>query len=242
MSLSHLTAPRGASRERTRVGRGQASGQGKTAGRGGKGQKARTGNMHFEGFEGGQMPLQRRLPKFGFTPISRRELAEVQVGSLAAIPAGTVVDAASLEAAGLIRGNRDGVVVLGTGELHGALTVKADRVTAGARAAIEKAGGKVEIVPRLQTIGEKAKAARAAERASEKAARPEKAPEKAAAKEKKPGKAPAKGPDEAPGKRSQKAPEKAAAPAPEKTPEKAPAQAPGQTPEKAAEKTPPGEG
>ena len=170
MSLNHLRAPRGASRRRTRVGRGQASGLGKTAGRGGKGQKARTGNMHFEGFEGGQMPLQRRLPKFGFTPISRRELEEVQVSALASLPAGAVVDAASLEAAGLTRGRGDGVVVLGTGELKGALTVKADRVTAGARAAIEKAGGSVEILPRPQTLGEKAKAAKAAAKAAGKAA------------------------------------------------------------------------
>ena len=162
MSLSHLRAPRGAKRERTRVGRGQASGLGKTAGRGGKGQKARTGNMRFEGFEGGQMPLQRRLPQCGFTPISRRRLEEVQVTALAALPAGTVVDAASLEAAGVIRGRGDGVVVLGTGELSSALTVRAERVTAGARAAIEKAGGKVEILPRPQTLAEKAKAAKAA--------------------------------------------------------------------------------
>jgi len=162
MSLSHLRAPRGANRRRTRVGRGQASGLGKTAGRGGKGQKARTGNMRFEGFEGGQMPLQRRLPKFGFTPTSRRELEEVQVAALAALPAGAVVDAASLKTAGLVRGRGDGVVVLGTGELAGALTVRADRVTAGARAAIEKAGGTVEILPRPRTLAEKAKAAKAA--------------------------------------------------------------------------------
>ncbi|HZY03372.1 MAG TPA: 50S ribosomal protein L15, partial [Anaeromyxobacteraceae bacterium] len=171
MSLSHLRAPRGASRRRTRVGRGQASGLGKTAGRGGKGQKARTGNMHFEGFEGGQMPLQRRLPKFGFVPLARRELEEVQVASLGALPAGSVVDAGSLEAAGLIRGRGDGVVVLGTGELAGALTVKADRVTAGARAAIEKAGGKVEVLPRPQTLAEKAKAAKAGEVAARAEAR-----------------------------------------------------------------------
>src|SRR5512139_2861117 len=139
-SLNQLKAPRGATKVRKRVGRGQGSGLGKTAGRGGKGQKARSGNMHFEGFEGGQMPLQRRLPKFGFVPIGRRELEEVQVAALKALAAGSVVDAASLEAAGLIRGRADGVVVLGTGELGGALTVKADRVTAGARAAIEKAG------------------------------------------------------------------------------------------------------
>src|SRR5512139_3971794 len=130
-SLNQLKAPRGATKVRKRVGRGQGSGLGKTAGRGGKGQKARSGNMHFEGFEGGQMPLQRRLPKFGFTPIGRRELEEVQVAALKALPAGAVVDAASLKAAGLARGRGDGVVVLGTGELKGALTVKADRVTAG---------------------------------------------------------------------------------------------------------------
>jgi len=165
MSLHQLKAPRGANRERKRVGRGQASGLGKTAGRGGKGQKARSGNMHFEGFEGGQMPLQRRLPKFGFVNHFRKEYEEVQVASLAKLPAGPV-DAASLRAAGLVRGTGDGVVVLGAGELAGAYAVKANRVTAGARAAIEKAGGTVEILPRPQTMGEKAKAAKAAKKAA----------------------------------------------------------------------------
>ena len=102
-SLNKLKAPRGATRVKKRVGRGQASGLGKTAGRGGKGQKARTGNMHFEGFEGGQMPLQRRLPKFGFKNHFRRELEEVQVADLALLPAGNV-DAAALKGAGLVRG------------------------------------------------------------------------------------------------------------------------------------------
>ena len=160
MTLSNLKAPKGAHRAKTRVGRGQASGLGKTAGRGGKGQKARSGNMHFEGFEGGQMPLQRRLPKFGFKNVHRRELEEVQVAALAGL-SGTV-DPAALEAAGLVQGNRDGVVVLGKGELPAALTVKAHRVTAGARAAIEKAGGKVELIPAPVTMHEKAKAARRA--------------------------------------------------------------------------------
>ena len=103
MSLSNLKAPKGANRGRKRVGRGQGSGLGKTAGRGGKGQKARSGNMHFEGFEGGQMPLQRRLPKFGFTNVFRRDLDEVQVAKLATLPAGTMVDRAALFAAGLVR-------------------------------------------------------------------------------------------------------------------------------------------
>lgn len=160
MSLSNLKAPKGANRPKTRVGRGQASGLGKTAGRGGKGQKARSGNMRFEGFEGGQMPLQRRLPKFGFKNHFRRELEEVKVGDLEGL-SGTV-DPAALKAAGLVRGRGDGVVVLGGGELKSALTVKAHRVTAGARAAIEKAGGKVEIIPPPVTMYEKAKAARRA--------------------------------------------------------------------------------
>ncbi len=216
MSLSHLRAPRGASQRRTRVGRGQASGLGKTAGRGGKGQKARTGNMHFEGFEGGQMPLQRRLPKFGFIPVARRELEEVQVAALAALPAGAVVDAASLTAAGLVHGRGDGVVVLGTGELKGALTVKADRVTAGARAAIEKAGGSVEILPRPQTLAEKAKAARAGEaaaraeaRAAARAAKAGEAEAKAAAKAAKAGEAAAKAEAKAAAKAADKAADKA---------------------------------
>jgi large subunit ribosomal protein L15 len=158
MSLSKLKAPRGANQVRKRVGRGQASGLGKTAGRGGKGQKARSGNMHFEGFEGGQMPLQRRLPKFGFTNPFRLEMEEVRVGSLAALPVGSVVDAATLKAAGLVRGRGDGVVVLGKDALEGAYTVRVSRITAGARAAIEKAGGTVEVVARPQTMHEKRKA------------------------------------------------------------------------------------
>jgi large subunit ribosomal protein L15 len=165
MSLNQLKAPKGASRPRTRVGRGQASGLGKTAGRGGKGQKARSGNMHFEGFEGGQMPLHRRLPKFGFKNIFRRDFEEVQVADLEGL-SGTV-DVAALKAAKLIRGNRDGVVVLGKGELKGAVTVKVDRVTAGARAAIEKAGGTVELLPPPQTMHQKAKAAKAAKRSAQ---------------------------------------------------------------------------
>ncbi|WP_242340104.1 MULTISPECIES: 50S ribosomal protein L15 [Anaeromyxobacter] len=161
MSLSKLKAPKGANRERTRVGRGQASGLGKTAGRGGKGQKARSGNMHFEGFEGGQMPLQRRLPKFGFKNVFRRDLEEVKVGDLEGLTG--LVDPAALKSAGLVRGNRDGVVLLGGGELKSAVTVKVHRVTAGARAAVEKAGGKVEVIPAPVTMYEKAKAAKKAQ-------------------------------------------------------------------------------
>ncbi len=160
MSLSNLKSPKGANHARKRVGRGQASGLGKTAGRGGKGQKARTGNMHFEGFEGGQMPLQRRLPKFGFKNVFRREYEEVKVGDLEGLTG--LVDPAALKGAGLVRGTKGGVVILGGGELKSAVTVKVHRVTAGARAAIEKAGGKIELIPSPVTMYEKAKAARRA--------------------------------------------------------------------------------
>jgi len=160
MSLNSLKVPKGATKVRKRVGRGQASGLGKTAGRGGKGQKARSGNMRFEGFEGGQMPLQRRLPKFGFKNIHRREYAEVQVGDLEGMSG--VVDVAALKAAKLLRGAFDGVVVLGKGELTSKVTVKVDRITAGARAIVEKAGGTVELLPAPVTMYQKAKAAKKA--------------------------------------------------------------------------------
>jgi len=174
MRLNTIKPVAGSRRPRLRVGRGASAGQGKTSGRGVKGQRARKGGYHKVGFEGGQMPLQRRLPKFGFVSISRRNLEEVQVADLDGIATGGVVDAAALQAAGLVRGRGDGVVVLGKGELKNALTVKADRVTAGARATIEKAGGSVEIVPRPLTMGQKAKAARQAEARLAKAARAEK--------------------------------------------------------------------
>src|SRR3954465_7110126 len=112
-SLHELKAPRDSRHRKKRVGRGQGSGLGKTAGRGGKGQKARSGNMRFEGFEGGQMPLQRRLPKFGFLNAFRREFEEVQAGDLDGLTGGGTIDAAALKKAGLIRGNRDGIVVIG---------------------------------------------------------------------------------------------------------------------------------
>jgi large subunit ribosomal protein L15 len=168
MSLSNLKAPRGANRKRKRVGRGQASGLGKTAGRGNKGQKARSGNMHFEGFEGGQMPLQRRLPKFGFFNWTRRELEEVRVCDLDRLTSGTTADPDALKAAGLVRGNRDGIVLLGKAELKSAHTVRVHRVTAGARAAIEKAGGKVEIIPPPLMMHQKAKAAARASQGAKK--------------------------------------------------------------------------
>ena len=159
-TLHTLKAPFHSNHRKKRVGRGQGSGTGKTAGRGAKGQKARSGNMRFAGFEGGQMPLQRRLPKFGFKNIFRREWAEIQVGDLEGLTG--VVDVKGLKAAKLLHGRFDGVVVLGSGELTSTITVKVERVTAGARAIIEKAGGTVELVAAPVTRHQKAKAAKKA--------------------------------------------------------------------------------
>src|SRR5690348_9560914 len=143
--LSKLTPPPGGGvKEKKRVGRGQASGLGKTAGRGGKGQKARTGNMNFVGFEGGQMPIQRRIPKRGFTNPFRVEYAIVNVGDLNDVEGEVNLDA--LVASGRIKDRRDGLKILGDGELTKAITVRAVKVSASAREKIEKAGGKIELI------------------------------------------------------------------------------------------------
>lgn len=148
VTLHTLKAPHRSTHRKKRVGRGQGSGLGKTAGRGGKGQKARTGNMRFEGFEGGQSPLQRRLPKFGFNSPNRLDVAIVNVGELQThFKAGATVDEAALQNARLIQAPYDAVKILGTGELTLKLTVKVNKVSQGAKAAIEKAGGSVEEIP-----------------------------------------------------------------------------------------------
>src|SRR6185295_2116774 len=121
-TLHALKKPRRSTHEKKRVGRGQGSGLGKTAGRGGKGQKARSGNMHFEGFEGGQSPLQRRLPKFGFNPPNRVHYAVVNLGDLGRFDAGATVDEESLRAHGLVKGRADGIKILAGGELTRKLT------------------------------------------------------------------------------------------------------------------------
>jgi large subunit ribosomal protein L15 len=147
-TLNKLKRPEGSWHRKKRVGRGQGSGLGKTAGRGGKGQKARSGNMRFEGFEGGQSPLQRRLPKFGFNPPNRTTYAVVNLGDLEhTFDAGATVDEAALKQAGLVKGRYDGVKVLAHGELAKKLTVKVNKVSAAARENIEKAGGSVEELP-----------------------------------------------------------------------------------------------
>jgi len=146
-SLSNLRRPKASWHRKKRVGRGQGSGLGKTAGRGGKGQKARTGNMRFEGFEGGQSPLQRRLPKFGFISPNRIIYAVVNLADLNGFDAGTTVDEAALKGKGLVKGRYDGVKVLGRGDLAKKLTVKVHKLSGKAREAIEKAGGAVEVLP-----------------------------------------------------------------------------------------------
>src|SRR5947209_7342813 len=140
--LTRLTPPRGGGvKEKKRVGRGQASGLGKTAGRGGKGQKARTGNMNFAGFEGGQMPIQRRIPKRGFTNFFRVEYALVNVGDLENLGLADV-DLDKLVEAGAIKVRKDGLKVLGDGELTKPVNVTAHKFSASAKEKIEKAGGK----------------------------------------------------------------------------------------------------
>jgi len=146
-TLHQLQAPKDSRHRKKRVGRGQGSGRGKTAGRGGKGQKARTGNMHFEGFEGGQMPLQRRLPKFGFFSPNRTHLAVVNLEALERFDPDSVVDEAALRRGGLVKGMWDGVKILGNGTLTKKLVVKATKFSARALEAIRAAGGTAEEIP-----------------------------------------------------------------------------------------------
>ena len=142
--LTRLTPPAGGGvKEKKRVGRGQASGTGKTAGRGGKGQKARTGNMNFIGFEGGQMPVQRRLPKRGFSNPFRVEYALLNVGDLESLNLAEV-DLDKLVESGVIKVKKDGLKILGDGELTKAVSIRAHKFSASAREKIEKAGGKAE--------------------------------------------------------------------------------------------------
>lgn len=146
-TLNNLKRPEGSWQRKKRVGRGQGSGLGKTAGRGGKGQKARSGNMRFEGFEGGQSPLQRRMPKFGFNSPNRTVYAVVNLSDLEGFDAGATVDVAALESRGLVKGRYDGVKLLGNGSLTKKLTIRVNKASGTAREAIEKAGGSVEELP-----------------------------------------------------------------------------------------------
>ena len=146
MKLNELSPAPGSKTEAKRKGRGAGTGNGKTAGRGHKGQNARSGGGVRPGFEGGQMPIYRRLPKRGFTNIFAKEYIEINVSDLNKFEDGTVVDANLLKESGVISKILDGVVVLGRGELTKKITVKAARVTEGAAKKIEAAGGKVEVI------------------------------------------------------------------------------------------------
>ncbi len=145
--LGRLVAPKGANRGPKIKGRGTSSGLGKTSGRGHKGQKARKSGHVRIGFEGGQMPMQRRLPKRGFRNIFAKRFIEVRVVQLNRFEAGTLVDFALLKKAGLAKGVADGVKIIGKGALDRKLEVKVQRISKGARDVIEACGGSVELIP-----------------------------------------------------------------------------------------------
>ena len=147
MKLHELSPAAGSKKDVKRIGRGPASGQGKTAGKGHKGQKARAGRGMRPGFEGGQMPLQRRLPKRGFNNIFAKEIAIVNVAALDKVfDDGATVDIEALISSGLVKKALDGVKVLGNGEISKKLTVKANAFSETAKQKIENAGGKAEVI------------------------------------------------------------------------------------------------
>ncbi len=146
MKLHELSPAPGSKKAAVRVGRGLGSGLGKTSGRGQKGQNSRSGGGTRPGFEGGQKPLYLRLPKRGFTNIFKKEYVEINVGALERFEAGTVVDAVLLIECGMIKNIRDGIRILGNGELTKALTVQAAGFSASAANKIQAAGGKAEVI------------------------------------------------------------------------------------------------
>jgi large subunit ribosomal protein L15 len=157
MRLNSLKPAAGSKKDRHRVGRGVGSGWGKTAGRGHKGQKARSGGFHKVGFEGGQMPLHRRLPKRGFHSLTRDFMAEVRLHELEGLQAGEV-SLATLQEAGIVSRAALGAKIILSGKLTKKLTVKGDvKATKGARAAIEGAGGSVEILEQAEKVKKLAK-------------------------------------------------------------------------------------
>jgi large subunit ribosomal protein L15 len=146
MDLHSLQPAKGSTHRKMRVGRGRSSGKGKTSGRGHKGAYARSGHKHKPLFEGGQMPMARRIPKRGFGNINRKVLAPVNVAALDAFEVGTEVTMDLLRQSGLVKGTWDGIKVLGNGEIGKKLSVKANAFSATAQAKIEAAGGSCEIV------------------------------------------------------------------------------------------------
>ena len=146
MKLYELSPAEGSKKEAKRIGRGHGSGQGKTAGKGHKGQKARAGKGMRVGFEGGQMPLQRRIPKRGFNNIFAKKVVAINVGTLNKFEDGAVVDIAALTEKGIVKNSFDGVKILSNGTITKKLTVKANAFSKGAVAKIEAAGGKTEVI------------------------------------------------------------------------------------------------
>lgn len=146
MKLYELSPAEGSKKEAKRIGRGHGSGQGKTAGKGHKGQKARAGKGMRVGFEGGQMPLQRRLPKRGFNNIFKKNVVAVNIGTLNKFEDGAVVDIAALTEKGIVKNSFDSVKILSNGTMTKKLTVKANAFSKGAVAKIEAAGGKTEVI------------------------------------------------------------------------------------------------
>ena len=146
MKLHELKPAEGSTKNKKRLGRGTASGQGKSAGKGQKGQNSRSGGGVRLGFEGGQMPLYRRLPKVGFTNIWRKEYAVVNLSDLDIFEDGTIITIEALKEAGLVKAMKNGVKVLGTGDITKSLTVQANKFSKTAAEKINAAGGKVEVI------------------------------------------------------------------------------------------------
>jgi large subunit ribosomal protein L15 len=146
MKLNELSPASGSHKNKKRLGRGVGSGTGKTAGRGTKGHNSRSGGGVRPGFEGGQMPIHRRLPKRGFANIFRKKIIEVNIRDLSRFESGSTVDEAALIRMGLVKGKRDGIKLLGLGEINYPLKIKINRVSKNAREKIESAGGSIEVI------------------------------------------------------------------------------------------------
>ena len=146
MKLNELSPAAGSKSNRKRLGRGVGSGSGKTAGRGTKGYNSRSGGGVRPGYEGGQMPIHRRLPKRGFTNIFAKKIATINIRDLKCFESGSTVDEAALVGRGLVKGSRDGIKLLGYGEIDYPLTVKVNKASSSAKQKIEAAGGSIEVV------------------------------------------------------------------------------------------------
>jgi large subunit ribosomal protein L15 len=146
MKLNELSPPKGSKASRKRLGRGPGSGTGKTSGKGHKGHNARSGGGVRPGYEGGQMPIQRRLPKVGFTNIFKKKYAIVNIRDLSKFESGSVVDEAALIRSGIIKGRRDGIKLLSQGDITIPLILKVNGASGKAKEKIEKAGGKIEVI------------------------------------------------------------------------------------------------